>query len=473
MVLFNYSTKELTAKVVYYGPGLCGKTTNLQWIHEKLPIKNKGKMLSLATETDRTLFFDFLPIELGTIRGMRTRVQLYTVPGQVFYNATRRMVLKGADCVVFVCDSQEPMLDPNLESQENLRQNLEANEIDPNQIPMVLQYNKRDLPNALPIEILNERLNPSGLPFFEAVAIRGQGVEETLKGATAMVFRSLATKYGGADAAASAPPSPEAAAPAARAVKPPRPTTDTPVPMAAPPAAVPPPDTPPQPRKPGSATLPGLAKAKAPPPPPVEEDLLDSIELHPEVEEQEFSFEVTTTDPGRAAEADEEVIDADELAGLGESEEFPLEEPALPTSTLPPPKRVDARTTLVSDPGEAAELRARIRAPIEQELQLDEIEDEDEIESISLDEPAQRAPAAAAPAPAPTPPVAQPQRPRAAAPANPASAATPVTTAPVSVELTAVPGRTEVSIPVELHLRNGSTAQVVIHLSLKLNLEQD
>ena len=131
MVLFNYSTKELTAKIVYYGPGLCGKTTNLQWIHEKLPIKNKGKMLSLATETDRTLFFDFLPIELGTIRGMKTRIQLYTVPGQVFYNATRRMVLKGADCVVFVCDSQEAMLDANLESFENLRQNLEANEIDP------------------------------------------------------------------------------------------------------------------------------------------------------------------------------------------------------------------------------------------------------------------------------------------------------------------------------------------------------
>src|SRR5204863_518792 len=128
MVLFHYSTKELTAKVVYYGPGLCGKTTNLQWIHEKLPIKNKGKMLSLATETDRTLFFDFLPIELGTIRGMKTRIQLYTVPGQVFYNATRRMVLKGADCVVFVCDSQEAMIEANVESFENLRQNLEAPE---------------------------------------------------------------------------------------------------------------------------------------------------------------------------------------------------------------------------------------------------------------------------------------------------------------------------------------------------------
>src|SRR4026207_2567833 len=132
MVLFNYSTKELTAKVVYYGPGLGGKTTNQQWIHEKLPIKNKGKMLSLATETDRTLFFDFLPIELGTIRGMKTRIQLYTVPGQVFYNATRRMVLKGAGRAAFGADSEEPMLDANLESFKNLRENLEANEINPN-----------------------------------------------------------------------------------------------------------------------------------------------------------------------------------------------------------------------------------------------------------------------------------------------------------------------------------------------------
>ena len=205
MVLFNYSTKELTAKVVYYGPGLCGKTTNLQWVHEKLPIKNKGKMLSLATETDRTLFFDFLPIEIGTIRGMRTRIQLYTVPGQVFYNATRRMVLKGADAVCFVADSQEAMLDANLESYENMRQNLEANEIDPDEIPVVLQYNKRDLPNALPIEILNERLNPHNYPFYEAVAVKGIGVEDTLKAVTKLVFKSLSVRYGDGAPAPSAP----------------------------------------------------------------------------------------------------------------------------------------------------------------------------------------------------------------------------------------------------------------------------
>ena len=211
MVLFNYSTKELTAKVVYYGPALCGKTSNLQWIHEKLPIKNKGKMLSLATETDRTLFFDFLPIEIGAIRGMRTRIQLYTVPGQVFYNATRRMVLKGADAIVFVCDSQEPMLEANLESYENLRQNLEANEISADEIPIVFQFNKRDLPNALPIEILNERLNPRGFPFYEAIAPNGVGVEDTLKAVTKLVFRSLSARYG--DGVAASQPARSSGAP--------------------------------------------------------------------------------------------------------------------------------------------------------------------------------------------------------------------------------------------------------------------
>jgi small GTP-binding protein len=197
MVLFNYSTKELTAKVVYYGAGLCGKTTNLQWIHEQLPIKNKGKMLSLATEADRTLFFDFLPIELGTIRGMKTRVQLYTVPGQVFYNATRRMVLKGADCVVFVADSQDAMIEANADAMKNLRENLVANELDPDNIPLVIQYNKRDLPNAASLDELNRALNARGVPFVEASAKKsGKGVEETLKVATQLVFKVLASKYG-------------------------------------------------------------------------------------------------------------------------------------------------------------------------------------------------------------------------------------------------------------------------------------
>ena len=190
MALFNHATKEVTAKLVYYGPGLCGKTTNLQWIHDNLSFKTKGKLVSLATQTDRTLFFDFLPVELGTIRGMRTRMQIYTVPGQVFYEATRRMVLKGCDAVVFVADSQAAMLDANVESLRSLRQNLLVNEIDP-AIPQVLQYNKRDLPTALPVSVLNARLNPRNLPYFEAVAFKGTGVEETLKGITRQLFQWL------------------------------------------------------------------------------------------------------------------------------------------------------------------------------------------------------------------------------------------------------------------------------------------
>jgi signal recognition particle receptor subunit beta len=191
MVLFNYATKELTAKVVYYGPGLCGKTTNLQWVHEKLPIKNKGKMLSLATETDRTLFFDFLPIELGAIRGMKTRIQLYTVPGQVFYDATRKLVLRGADGVVFVADSQSSMRASNLDSLENLKTNLRINRLDPEKVALVFQYNKRDLPSVSTVEEMSAYLNPQGAPFVEASAIQGVGVTATLRAAVARILDNL------------------------------------------------------------------------------------------------------------------------------------------------------------------------------------------------------------------------------------------------------------------------------------------
>ena len=279
MVLFNYSTKELTAKVVYYGAGLCGKTTNLQWIHEQLPIKNKGKMLSLATEADRTLFFDFLPIELGTIRGMKTRVQLYTVPGQVFYNATRRMVLKGADCVVFVADSQDAMIEANSDAMKNLRENLIANELDPDNIPLVIQYNKRDLPNAAPLADLNKVLNTRGVPFVEASAKSGKGVEETLKVATQLVFKVLAGKYGNDGAAGSrnseAIQRPKAAT-APAPTPPPPPPSAPPLP---PPARVSSSPLPPPAARPAA---PPAARAAAPPPAPAptfasNDDLLDSI----------------------------------------------------------------------------------------------------------------------------------------------------------------------------------------------------
>lgn len=196
MVLFNYATREITAKIVYYGPGLCGKTTNLQFIYDSLPTGNKSKMLSLATQTDRTLFFDFLPLEIGKIRGMRTKLQLYTVPGQVFYNSTRQLVLKGADGVVFVADSQGSALDANLESWQNLEDNLRKQAIRINEIPVVIQYNKRDLPTALPVDELDASLNKLQVPTFESVATTGAGVEEALTGIARLVLAHLVSKYG-------------------------------------------------------------------------------------------------------------------------------------------------------------------------------------------------------------------------------------------------------------------------------------
>ena len=196
MVLFNYATKEITAKIVYYGPGLCGKTTNLQFVYDSLPSNNKSKMLSLATKTDRTLFFDFLPLDLGKIRGMRTKLQLYTVPGQVYYNSTRQLVLKGADGVVFVADSQDFAVDANLESLQNLEDNLKRQGVRIREMPLVIQYNKRDLPNALGVAELNKEINKLGVPSYESVATTGLGVEETLKGITQLVLTHLVKKYG-------------------------------------------------------------------------------------------------------------------------------------------------------------------------------------------------------------------------------------------------------------------------------------
>jgi signal recognition particle receptor subunit beta len=218
MVLFNYSTKELTAKIVFYGPGLCGKTTNLQYIHQNLPQDAKGKMLSLATKTDRTLFFDFLPIDLGSIRGMKTRVQLYTVPGQVFYNETRKLVLKGADGIVFVADSQEQMLGANVESFRNLEDNLRGHGMKLAEMPHVLQFNKRDLPKLSNIEELNSSLNKYNAPFYESVATTGIGVQDTLKAIVKLVLLHLTRKYDPAAAAVTTPapgPTPQPASTAA------------------------------------------------------------------------------------------------------------------------------------------------------------------------------------------------------------------------------------------------------------------
>jgi signal recognition particle receptor subunit beta len=455
MVLFNYSTKELTAKVVYYGPGLCGKTTNLQWIHEKLPIKNKGKMVSLATEADRTLFFDFLPIELGTIRGMKTRIQLYTVPGQVFYNATRRMVLKGADCVVFVADSQEAMVDANLDALANLRENLEANDIDPDQIPVVLQYNKRDLPNAAPVTTLQAKLNPKGWLHFEACAKEGRGVEETLKGVTGLVFRHLATRYGGAQDAATAarPARPAAPPPAARPTPPAAPlaaaSTDDlldslggPPPAPPPPAPAeeldlglgggmdlelePPPAPPPPPGAPESelplleeltledtTTEPGLGQMPQPMPPSVPE--ISPEELKPE--DGELSLEDLASEPDGFRPEPEPIT----LPGLG-----PAPEPEPPPASEPSP---------LDDLGMELDLGEPTPPPPEEEFPLE-----------------RAAPSAAA------------------APASAAAPVTAVTAAPVTVRVDALPSPALVTLPVRVVV-GGGKATIELEIRLKLNLE--
>ena len=191
MSFINYSSREINCKIVYYGPGLCGKTTNLHWIYEKTNPDAKGKMISLATETERTLFFDFLPLSLGQIRGFKTRFHLYTVPGQVFYDASRKLILKGVDGVVFVGDSQMERMEANIESLENLKENLVDQGYELEKLPYVIQYNKRDLPNASPIEELEEMLNPRGVEFHEAIATDGTGVFETLKAVAKQVLTEL------------------------------------------------------------------------------------------------------------------------------------------------------------------------------------------------------------------------------------------------------------------------------------------
>jgi mutual gliding-motility protein MglA len=187
----NFAAREINCKIVYYGPGLGGKTTNLQQIYDKTTDKQKGKMISLATETDRTLFFDFLPLDLGTVRGFKTRFHLYTVPGQVFYDASRKLILRGVDGVVFVADSQAERMDANVEALDNLQDNLKEHGYDLMKVPYVLQLNKRDLPNALPADQLKRDLMKRNEPTFEAVAFQGQGVFETLKEVARQVLLEL------------------------------------------------------------------------------------------------------------------------------------------------------------------------------------------------------------------------------------------------------------------------------------------
>lgn len=305
MVFFNYSTMQMAAKVVYYGPGLCGKTTNLHYIYAHTAGESRGEMVSLETETDRTLFFDLLPIDVGTIAGFNTRIQLYTVPGQVFYNTTRKLVLKGVDGVVFVADSQRPMVQANIESFRNLEENLAEMGLSVDTLPLVLQFNKRDLPDICSVEEMNQSLNRGNWSWVESSAVTGMGVFETLKEVSKVTLLALKKRLArGSDAPAAAPrpaaPARPAAAPPAP-VAPPLPSTPqlrpqsqmhptqqpAAVPPARPAAAQPAPSAPPLPASPqlrpqsqtqtkvtpaappaAAAPAPPRPAAAAPPPPP-------------------------------------------------------------------------------------------------------------------------------------------------------------------------------------------------------------
>src|SRR6185436_5604658 len=264
MVQINFARREVNCKIVFYGPGLSGKTTNLEIIHKKVPDTARGNLTSIATEQDRTLFFDFMPLDLGQVAGMKTKLFLYTVPGQVYYDSTRKLVLQGADGVSFIADSDPNRMNDNIESFKNLERNLKDYGVDIRKIPLVIQYNKRDLPGALSVAELNAKVNPIGAPTFEAVAVKGEGVMQTLKGISKLVVDRLNEEYAPVKSAPAAAGAPAAARPAAAAAAPaPRPPSAvTPAPAAARPAPPPPPPAarpappPPPPARP------------APPPPP-------------------------------------------------------------------------------------------------------------------------------------------------------------------------------------------------------------
>ena len=280
MVFFNYATMQMAAKVVYYGPGLCGKTTNLHHIYGRTAPGSRGEMVSLETETDRTLFFDLLPLDVGVIGGFKTRVQLYTVPGQVFYNTTRKLVLKGVDGIVFVADSQRAMKDANVESLANLKTNLAEIGVKLDEIPLVLQYNKRDLANILSLDELEDSLNPEKLfESYEACAVLGQGVFETLKAISRLTLRSLKKRMLGEEKAPAPAPAPAKAAAA---------------PAKAAPGAAAPPAKPAAAAKPAAKAAPKPAPAPAPAP---AEDLQEALDVEPGT----FSA-ATTSKPLRAYE---------------------------------------------------------------------------------------------------------------------------------------------------------------------------
>jgi len=366
MVMINRATREITLKIVYYGPGLCGKTTNLERIFAAANPERRGKLLTVATETDRTLFFDFLPMELGTIRGMRVRVQLYTVPGQVFYDATRRIVLRGSDGVVFVADSQAVMMDANLESVENLKHNLRLNNLDPETIPLVFQYNKRDLPGLSSVEELEEKLNWRRVPHFLSVATTGEGVGETLRKIIEEVIRDLHRKEESLRTAvgASRSPAPEAESPSPREATPvpPLPVEPPPPEEPAPPAEQTFPSEPPEEAAPpAERTFHSEPPEEGPPtgPEPSREEAIP-VAVVPEEEISGEDLEVLDLD---AVEEEPEPLEPASAPPLGTPEARALEAPEERPATEAPPEEASLAEETSAPPPSPSELE-EIRAEL-------------------------------------------------------------------------------------------------------------
>ncbi len=318
MVFFNWATMQMAAKIVYYGPGLCGKTTNLSYIYAKTAPGSRGEMVSLETESDRTLFFDLLPIEVGKVGGFRTRLQLYTVPGQVFYNTTRKLVLKGVDGIVFVADSQRPMADANVESLQNLNENLRELGTELAHVPLVLQYNKRDLKHVLTIDELNAALNPEGRwEYFEAVAVQGIGVFETLKAITKLTLKTLRRRMA-AQEAAPAPARPQISfSPAALTAAAEEGLAEEPTPPPPPPVSHEAPPPSPTMAPPSMAEVPEAPAAAEPEPPTAPPGGLAEVVTAPPAREEELP--IAEEVPEMAEEVEEAPVEfattAEEVAG--------------------------------------------------------------------------------------------------------------------------------------------------------------
>ena len=436
MVQINFAQKSVTVKIVYYGPGMSGKTTNLEIVHQRAPEPNKGDLTSISTDGDRTLFFDFMPLDLGTVAGMRTQFQIYTVPGQVYYNSTRKLVLQGVDGVIFIADSSASMLQENLESLANLQENLREYGKDIDEIPMVIQYNKRDLPDAMSVEKLEQHLNQRGAPSFEAIASSGQGVFPTLKALAARVLDSIHEQTGastGARPAAAAPsqapamtpptstpapsassevpgppasmPAPPAPMPAPVAMPSPPAPIPSPVSMPAPPASIPSPVSMPAP----PASIPAPAAAPIPEPAAPRHVAASSPQPEPPAPAAQHAAVAPAAGPAPIPMGGSHVAPA---AGAPA--------PAPPASTMP----ADASLSAPSAPS------APSVAPLPAQL-----EGHEATGGLRMAQPEpQRFPAAEAPAPVPTAPAAPAPVPMNLAPPTPASPpAAPASIAPAPV----------------------------------------